>query len=441
VRGHVRKRHWTDRGGKDRHGWEYVIELAKVGEKRQQQTKGGFRTKKAAETALQKDLEARSNGSHVEPCSTSFADFANEKWLPWVKEEQKPTTHALYAGLMRRHVLPVLGAVPLQEVSGDDIASLYLRLKRGGKDRKPLGGRSLHNVSSAVRSLFKHAIALEKVSRSPAAGIAAGNGTWGGEEPAHWDSDSVAAFLDLIDARFCKERTVTESRASRSGGTYTYSRTFAPDPMQRALWYLFATSGMRRAEVCGLRWRDVDLSRGELKVKQTRVLAGAQVCVTGTKTRRGQRGFAIEPETLKALQDWKQAQAREHEAFKDHWEDNEGYVFTRAVLFRQPHRFGVPVRPDWVTHAFKDLVVSNSLPELNLHGTRHSWATAAVESGEDTHSVANQLGHSDSRVTERIYIHTIQRVQDKTALRVGALLSSNRASAGGQREDRAAVPA
>jgi integrase len=254
-------------------------------------------------------------------------------------------------------------------------------------------------------------------------------------EPAHWSAEQVGIFLDHLDAQTLTERTISETRTSRKGTDYSYSRTIAPDLMARALFCLLATTGMRRGEVCGLHWEDLRVDwkdagalEGDLTVRRAHVVAGGRVVESLPKTRRGRRIIALDPTSVAALRAWRSQQRRDHLRFGRAWEDREDHVFTHAVYFTIPPRHGVPVRPDWITASFQKLLAGAGLPPLHLHGLRHSWATAALEAGEHLRAVADQLGHADTSVTDRTYTHTIQGLQETTALRVAALISSKRAS-------------
>jgi len=86
------------------------------------------------------------------------------------------------------------------------------------------------------------------------------------------------------------------------------------------------------------------------------------------------------------------------------------------------------VGPNWVTAAFRQLLASSDLPRLHVHSLRHSWATAALESGENLCDVADIMGHADTSVTDRTHVHTVRKVQDAAALRVAALIGSKRAA-------------
>ena len=429
---HTRQRVWTGPDGEERKAWEYRLELATIGGARQRVTRGGFRTEKAMKEALQTELQARQRGAFADPSRQSFADYLTEAWLPWIEEHRRPTTHDLYARHVRLHVVPALGAVRLQDLRPLDVEALYLALAKPGPDgRKALGARSLHNVATVVHGSLRQAVRWQLLGANPARDVTppAGPQAEDDGEPTHWTATQVATFLDHVDGTCCADRTITEKRKrkARGGGTteYSYTRQIPADPMQRALWYLLATTGMRRGEVCGLQWGDLD-SDGLLSIRRSRVDVGGRVVESAPKTRRGRRRIALDPGTLAVLEDWRRAQRRERMRYRKVWEDAGDHVFTHVVYFTKPPRYGVVIMPNWVTAAFRELQGSCDLPPLHLHGLRHSWATAALDAGEHLRAVADHLGHADTAVTDRTYTHTVRRVQDTTALRVAELITSKR---------------
>lgn len=247
-------------------------------------------------------------------------------------------------------------------------------------------------------------------------------------------------FLDLVD-RVCAGDELEEKRTRKNGTNYTYHRRRAPDPMQHAFWYLLAHTGMRRAEACGLRWPALELKRGYLTIDRGRTMKGGRVLVTEPKTRHGHRTLKLDPQTLGALEVWRKVQARQRDSYGAAWEDDDHYVFTHSVVFSKPIRYGVPVRPDWASGAFRRLAKEAGLPALGLHGLRHTWGTAAYEAGEPLRAISEHLGHADTGITDRVYVHHVRGVQDATALRVSELFASKRAAAGnGRRTDGGQEP-
>lgn len=432
---HVRKRTWTTPDGKERVSYQYRIDLGVVDGRRRQSVRGGFRTKAAAREALRRELEARESGTYARPSRESFADYVTERWLPMIAATRRPTTHDLYARMMRLYVLPALGALPLQSVRPADVEALYLALAKPSPDgrRQALGARSLHNVATVLHGALGHAYRLQLVASNAATGITPPRAPELIEEgePSHWTAAQVAEFLDHVDGVCCSDRAIEEVRTRRGprgvGTTrYTYRRQITADPMQRALWYVLATTGARRGEVCGLRWDDLDEVAGVLSIRRSRVSAGGRTVESAPKTRRGHRRIALDPATLQVLSEWRRAQRRERMRAGPAWEDSDDHVFTHLVYFTKPVRHGVPLEPGWVSMAFRRIVKDSGLPPIRLHGLRHSWATAALEAGEHLRAVADHLGHADTAVTDRTYMHTVRRVQDVTALRVAALIASRR---------------
>lgn len=455
ITGHVRKRRWRDKETREWHeaGWEYVLEFGKAGGRRRQRTKGGFRTRKLAEASMRDELRKRESGVYVAASDLTLRqhlegyedrDGEHAGWLDWLlvrpKRPIRDTTHAVYSDAARLYIEPELGDVPVQEITPAHIDALYVSLGKGDpkNGRRPLGQHSLHNVHTVLRGSLEQAVKWELLERNPAVAATAPERVHC--EARHWTTDQLATFLDLVD-RVCAGDEVQEKRTRKNGTTYTYRRHRAPDPMQRALWYLVAHTGMRRAEACGLRWPALDLKEGYLTVERGRTMKRGRVLVTGPKTRHGYRTLKLDPVTLGALKTWRKEQTRQLNDAGAAWEDDDHHVFRHSVVFSKPVRYGVAIRPDWATSVFRRLVKEAKLPRLTPHGLRHTWGTAAYEAGEPVRAMADHLGHADTAITDRVYVHHVRGVQDATALRVSALFASKRSAAGnGRRTDGGQTP-
>ena len=437
LTGYVRRRRWKDRDGVEHLGsWEYVIELGKAGGERRRSSQGGFRTSKLAGQAMREELRKREAGTWVKRSDVTVRQYLEDRWLPWTLERPRrpirETTHALYSDAARLYIYPHIGDVLLQELTPADVDALYVTLAKGEEKagRRPIGASSLHNVHTVLHGGCAQAVTWELLERNPAAGAAAPERQRG--EARHWTTAQLAEFLDTVD-RVCAGDELEEVRERRNGTKYTYRRRREPDPMARAFWYLLAVTGMRRAEACGMRWSSVDLREGLVTVERGRVPKGGRVIVTGPKTRRGHRTLKLDPDTVAILDLWRREQARQRDAAGAAWEDSEHHVFTHGVYFTRPVRYGVPVRPDWASGAFRRMAAEAGLPALSLHGLRHTWGTAAYEAGEPLRAISEHLGHADTQVTDRVYVHNVRAVQDATALRVAELYASKRRAAGNER--------
>ncbi len=197
--------------------------------------------------------------------------------------------------------------------------------------------------------------------------------------------------------------------------------------MQVALWYTAALTGMRRGEVCGLRWSDLDLKAGTASVQRARVIVGGEVAVSPPKTARGRRVVALDDGTVAQLHRWKKVQAAQKLERGKEWSDRDGYVFTHEAAYAQGEtRFGVPVRPDWMGSAFRALVAEVGLPAIRLHDLRHTWATLAFQEKQHPKTVADQLGHANISVTLDIYSHAVPGLQTEAVGRVAKLALAKR---------------
>jgi integrase len=154
---------------------------------------------------------------------------------------------------------------------------------------------------------------------------------------------------------------------------------------------------MRRAEVLGLRWADVDLRAGHLSVTQTITASNHRLIIGPTKTARSRRRIELDPETVDVLRRHRKAQAEERLAIGAGWVDHD-LVFCRVD--------GEPVHPDWFTRYFVRLESRLDVPQIRgPHDLRHTWATLALKAGVHPKVVSDRLGHSTIAITLDIYSH------------------------------------
>jgi integrase len=180
-----------------------------------------------------------------------------------------------------------------------------------------------------------------------------------------------------------------------------------------ALWLLVATTGMRRAELAGLRWVDIDLAAARLSPRRPRVVVNYAVHESEPKTRMGKRSLVLDPATLAALQEHKVRQEQERADVGPAWMDS-GLVFTRPD--------GSAIDPDLITDWFRRLARAASLPPIRLHDVRHSYATAALAAGVPAKVVSERLGHATIAITLDVYSHVIPGMDAQAANAVASLI-------------------
>lgn len=371
--------------------WAYTVDVGAdpATGKRRQQSKGGFATKAEADKELRKLLTSVEEGTYVGPAPTTLAEYL-EGWLVTTKPRLRETTWYSYELAVKR-VTAELGAVKLQALTPLQIETCYARLMASGGQRgRPLAPKTVRNVHIVLHRALSDAERLGVVSRNAA--HAAKAPTAQRSDMVTWTSEQLSAFLDQVGA----------------------DRLYAA-------YVVLATTGMRRGEVLGLRWSDVDLDGRRLSVAQTLTTMNDEVFLGPTKTNRSRRNVALDPATVDALKAHRRAQAQERLLAGELWDASHGLVFC--------HEDGTPLHPDRFTAAFKRHVRDAGLPTLRgPHGLRHTWATLALRAGVHPKVVSDRLGHSTIAVTIDTYSHVAPSLDASAADTVAAQIFGARAT-------------
>jgi integrase len=254
---------------------------------------------------------ARTRGSALH--GMTVARFMRTRWLPACERRLRPTTSFRYRRMTERCVLPHLGRVPLRRLTVVHLERLYTELRtRGRQDGEPLAPKTVLNVHQVLRTSLGDAERKGLVSRNvaglmdpPCHGIAPGQRCW--------DDAQLRAFFNVA----------------------------AEHRLGPALW-LTAMTGMRRGEVLGLRWSDIDLAAERLSVQRSVTCTGYQVHTTSTKTRTSRRPVDLDQRTVGVLTGWRAVEAAELRG-----DDPAGVVFTRAN--------GQPVHPHVLSQTFEQV--------------------------------------------------------------------------------------
>jgi integrase len=366
--------------------WTYQFAVTRGG-KRRFVTKGGFRTKRECQEALTGALADWQKGARVEPSKVTVAEYLESQWLPVIQHAVKPTTFRGYHDIVANRIVPCIGDVRLAELDEGDIARMYSELRASGR-RDGGGGLSEASVQhthvvlrKALRDAMRGAHGPKLLLRNAADDVQRPRRRR--TEMLVWSADELRRFLDN-----------------------------SPGDRLRSCWAVAATTGLRRGELLGLRWDDVDLDGQVISVKRSRVAAGYSVSEGTPKSGRGRR-VDLDPETVAVLRRHRARQLEERMAWGEAWIDT-GLVFTREN--------GEGLHPQTVSKAFERAVTRADVPVIRFHDLRHTHATLMLGAGVHPKVVQERLGHASIQITLDTYSHVMPGMQADAAAKVGALV-------------------
>lgn len=369
--------------GGDSFSWNYVIDIGRDSTgRRRQRLRGGFPTKRDADRALRELLLSLDRGGYVQPKRT-LEGFLREEWLPSIKGRVKANTFRDRRLCVESYIVPRVGALPLQELNVTHVNQLYGELlTTGSEDGMGLSPASVRRTHVVLRRALSDAVRWGLVARN---------------------------VTDHADPPSTKQVTVARRQAMRTW-TAEQLRAFLITTRSHrfhALWLVAATTGMRRSELLGLRWDDVDLDSRVLTCRWTLISAGGQpVHEDSQKTDASGRTVNLDQHTVACLRAHRVSQAQERLAAGPAWPD-QGLVFTWED--------GRGLHPDGVSHEFARLVEASGLPRIRLHDVRHTHATLMLKAGVHPKIVSERLGHSSVAFTLDTYSHVLPGMQAEAA--------------------------
>jgi integrase len=377
--------HFKKRG----ESWYFWVELERGADgKRHQLSRGGFRTRKQAEKAYAEVRDQLRQDSFITPTKTTVGAFLVDEWLPAVRASIRPGTHDHYSKMVHGYVVPRIGGLKLGELTPGQLNAFYAdllvdgRLQGGPSQPAGLSPKTVRHVHTLLHKALADAVRWGNLGRNPADRA----------EPPRPRTAEMKVW-DLTQLR----RFLTRVETNRLG----------------PIWLLMATTGMRRGEVLGLRWADVDLDGGRISIVQTHVLVDRLVVVSEPKTAKGRRSIALDPTTVSALRQYRRLQREERLRYGELWTDV-GLVAT--------HEDGTAINPRLFSAWFTQHARAADLPLIRLHDLRHSYATAALSAGIPAKVVSERLGHANIAITLDTYSHVLPNMQEQAAEQVAQLI-------------------
>ena len=320
--------------------------------KRHRPRVGPFPTPREARDALDQLLGDISAQRFTVADRTPLAVYLTG-WLAVHRTTLKPSTAHGYRAVIDRYMGPI-AAVPLADLKPSHLNGLYAAMVERG-----LSPRTVRTLHTVVRRALNDALRDGVVMRNVA--VAASLPRTSPPEVRVWTADELRTFLEAV----------------------------ADHPLYPA-FYVAAFTGVRRAELCGLRWDAIDIDRGQLHITRTLTLVGPNVVWGEPKTTRGRRTVDLDASTVAVLRRWRLRQAPES-----------------LIRVGPGHDRVFDVHPKVLTQAFAKAVRSAGLPVITWHALRHGHVTHLLAAGVQPHVVAARVGHATVGFTLTAYAHTL----------------------------------
>ena len=295
------------------------------------------------------------------------------------KIKVRPSSHQTYKGYIDNHIKPNIGKIPLEKLTTMDLQKFYRKLLTKGRverieskeQPKGLSAKTVRNINQVISSAMDLAVAQKIILTNPT--NACELPTVEHQEMQTIPAEQLQAFLD-------------EARAT---GVYE-------------MYYIELATGLRRGELLGLKWSDIDWKNGIIKVRRQIARVDGEIVEAPLKTKNSYRAVTISQQAIEVL---RQQKAK----------TNDTYVF--------PSPNGGPISPDSVNNMLKRVLERAGIPKVRFHDLRHTFATIALQNGVDIKTVSGMLGHFSAGFTLDTYAHVTTSAQKEAAQTMGNILS------------------
>ena len=282
----------------------------------------------------------------------------------------RPTTQSTYENRIYVHIVPSIGKIPLSKLTQNDLQQFYAKLKRTGRKKDVetkgtgLSDRMVRSCHALCRSALEKAVEEGLITRNPSIGC------------------------KLPPKKNGEMKVLTQAEIVR-----LLSQAY--DEGYYEMFLLELTTGMRRGEILGLKWRDLNIDTGELNIKRQLTTKGISV----PKTKSSIRTILLPPDMLELLKDMKKKAKYE-------W------------IFPSPVKEGEPRNPTAITKRFRIMLERSHCKHVRFHDLRHTFATMALENGMDVKTLSAMIGHVSSETTLNIYSHVTDTMRAQAAVKI-----------------------
>ena len=311
--------------------------------------------------------------------------YTTGQWMDvWFEDcakiKVRPSSHQTYRGYIDNHIKPNIGDIPLGKLSSLHLQKLYKKLLAGGRverieaksQPKGLSAKTVRNINQVISSAMDFAKDQKLISSNPTDGCAL-------PKPEHKEMKTLPV-----------EQLTSFLREDKESGVFE-------------LYYIELATGLRRDELLGLKWEDIDLAQDSLRVQRQIARINGEVIEGPLKTKNAYRTLPLSADAVGVLQEQRKKGG------------SSPYVF--------PSPTGGPISPDSVLHMLHRVLKRAGLSKVRFHDLRHTFATLALQNGVDIKTVSGMLGHYSAGFTLDTYTHVTTSAKKEAANTMGSILS------------------
>ena len=342
-------------------------------------------TRDAANKAMRKVQEDRAASKTSSRCLATLGDYAQTLMAEWSHDLAEKTVDR-YQGIIDNHILnDPISKLSLPDISEQDVRDWLERLwAKPGRTNPTLAPRSVMHCLKLLRQILKTACERGEIDSNPAKNVPNPRVNKGPDSIKSWDVDEVRAFMDAAAASTSPNAEMWRNAAG-----------------------VAISTGIRRGELLGLKWPDIDLVKGTLTVARARIKPGTET--KSPKTKTSGRTISLGPEAVRFLAGLRDGQDADRALWGAAWTDT-GFVVVLSD--------GTPPRPDSVIGRFKRDCEKFGIRYVTWHGLRHTHATLSLMAQVPLHVVSLNLGHANPGVTLDFYAQVLLRSTAEAAVKV-----------------------
>lgn len=324
--------------------------------------------KREAEKEMTRLLASVDGGSYVETSRMTVEQYLTEKWVPLVVEkEAAPSTLAIFQGRLVKYVIPTIGNVPLQKLTGLHLQEMFAAMMEG-KFGKPLKSQTVRVLHIQLHRAFAQAVTWGLIPKNPSDGAKVKRG------------------------KAAKKRVLTGEETVQLLEHFKTTDIYIPT-------LIIVCTGMRRGEVLALRWQDVDLDKQRIVVEQALSRVKGKTLMREPKTDSAERVVSLPAVLVEALRQHRQSQKVRS--------------ITQDLICIGAD--GNPIVPNTFTAKLTRYAADAGFEDITPHSLRHGHASLLADAGVRDKVISERLGHSGEELVRKLYVHSLRGAHDEAA--------------------------